>query len=592
MDRREFLKVMSIAFSTIPWATFSDRARSNSGIIGPDQYYSLSEFGDIRFLHITDCHAQLLPIYYREPDINIGIAAGYGKLPHLVGEKLMKLINIPENSREAYAYTHVNFRDLAELYGRVGGFAYLKTLIDKYRNEFRGRPDNTLLLDGGDTWQGSATALWTSGKDMVKASNLLGVDVMTGHWEFTYGEKTFYENIGNFNGNFVAHNITVKDESLFEGVEAYDEDTGHAFPPYVIKSMAGFSVAIIGQAFPYTPIAHPGRLVPHWSFGIREQELQTLIDHIRGEKKVNVIVLLSHNGMDVDLKLAGRVSGIDLIMGGHTHDAVPKAIVIENRIGKTIVTNAGSNGKYLGVMDIKVGRNGIADYRYYLKPVFPNLLKPDAGMQNLIRHIRKPFEKKLGKVLAVTDSLLYRRGNFNGTFDQLICNAQMAVNNSQIAFSPGFRWGTTILPGQEITLERLLDQTAITYPNTYVRELLGSEIKDLLEDVADNLFNPDPYYQQGGDMVRSGGIRYTLSPSASSGSRISNLTLSDGTKISPDKRYRASGWASTGENNSGAPIWEIVSDYLNHFGVINIQKTYLPDLAHIKHNPGISIKSR
>jgi sulfur-oxidizing protein SoxB len=344
---------------------------------------------------------------------------------------------------------------------------------------------------------------------------------------------------------------------------------------------------VLGQAFPYTPIANPSRFIPNWTFGIRDAEMQAMVDQVRSEEQPDAVVLLSHNGMDVDLKMASLVSGIDAVFGGHTHDGVPAAIEISNPGGKTLVTNAGSNGKFVGVMDLQLGDGGVVDYRYRLLPVFANMLQADTEMAAAIDTIRKPHERKLNETLATAESLLYRRGNFNGTFDQLICNAQRELGDAEIALSPGFRWGTSILPGQAITMEHVLDQTAITYPQTYVREMSGEQLKLILEDVADNLFNPDPYYQQGGDMVRLGGLNYVCDPSAAIGARISEMTLDNGKTVEAAKRYKVAGWATVGAESPGPPIWEIVAAYLRDKKTVNIIELNTPKLKNVAENMGI-----
>jgi sulfur-oxidizing protein SoxB len=472
------------------------------------------------------------------------------------------------------------------VYGKVGGFAHLRTLVNRLRQE--SGPDNSLLLDGGDTWQGSGTAYWTRGRDMVGACNLLGVDVMTGQWEFTYQDSEVMQNIGEFEGEFIAQNVRLTDDALFDGAAAYDEDSGHVFRPYTLRKVGGRTIAIVGQAFPYTPIANPSRFIPDWTFGIRADELQALIDGIRSRDKPDAVVLLSHNGMDVDLKLARVVTGLDAILGGHTHDGVPLPIVVENSSGKTIVTNAGSNGKFLGVLDFDFGTNGVRGFRYRLLPVFANLLPADPEMSAYIAGVREPWLDALEEPLAIADQLLYRRGNFNGTFDQIICDAQRAVGDSQIAFSPGFRWGTSVLPGDTVTMERVLDQTCITYPGTYVQDMSGEQIKLILEDVCDNLFNPDPFYQQGGDMVRVGGMNYVCEPKAASGSRISNMTLEDGTLVDASKSYRVAGWATVGSEAPGPPIWAVVATYLKDQKVAHVGKLDTPILKGVAANPGLT----
>ena len=533
--------------------------------------YTLPEFGNTTLLHFTDCHAQLLPLYFREPSVNIGIGKHRDVPPHLVGQQFLDFYGIKHNTADAHAYTYLDFTEATRIFGKMGGFAHLATLIKQLR-DLRGS-ENTLLLDGGDSWQGSATALWTQGRDMVAACNLLGVDAMTGHWEFTYGSQQVLENLKMFKGQFLAQNISLNDEAHFT---AY-ADSYRVFTPYTIKEMVNARIAVIGQAFPYTPIANPKRFIPDWQFGIDEFNLQEVVDEIKKHRRAEVIVLLSHNGMDVDLKLASRVSGIDIILGGHTHDAVPIPVRVDNLRGATWVTNAGSHGKYLAVLDLQIKAGRMKDFRYHLLPVFSNLINPDVEMQQLIDRIRSPYSERLRQPLAVTEELLFRRGNFYGTYDQLILDAQREVNDAPIALSPGFRWGASLLPGQTITTEDVMNLTAITYPETYVRNMSGLELKDILEDVCDNLFNQDPYYQQGGDMVRVGGMNYACNPRALMGARITDLRLNNGELIDAHKQYRVSGWATVGQKVAGPPIWEIVKAYLENnktirFGVTNQPK--------------------
>jgi sulfur-oxidizing protein SoxB len=579
MNRRQFIQLMSIASVAGPKSLPAAHKL-------PDDFYEMPPFGQVRLLHLTDCHAQLLPVYYREPHINLGLGERQGQVPHLVGDKFLQYFGLKPNTREAHAFTYLNYTEAAHQYGKVGGFAHLATLIKRLRESYG--TEKTLLLDGGDTWQGSGTAYWTRGQDMVGATNLLGVDAMTGHWEFTYHASEILANQQKFNGEFLAQNIFVKDEALFEGAEAFDEDSGLAFKPYTIRNLGGIRVAVIGQAFPYTPIANPARFIPDWTFGIHEQHLQKLINTIRQQEKPEVVILLSHNGMDVDLKLASKVSGCDVILGGHTHDGVPQPTQVKNRGGITLVCNAGSQGKFVGVLDLVIKNGQMTDYQYRLLPVFSNLIEPDKTMQTYIDQVRAPYLKQLNETLATTEQLLYRRGNFNGPFDQLIGDALRIQSEAQIALSPGFRWGTTLLPGQPITFEQVLNQTAITYPETYVQNLTGQKIKQILEEVADNLFYPDPYRQQGGDMVRVSGMHYVCDPTQSIYQRISNLTLNDGTPIEMNKRYKVAGWATVGHPSPGKPIWEIVADYLRDRKVIKLDKINQPKLRNIEGNPGIA----
>jgi len=548
--------------------------------------YGASPFGQARLLHFTDCHAQLLPVYFREPSVNLGFGDARDQPPHLVGDALLEYAGVEPGTEFAHAISHLGFTKSARRFGKVGGFSHLRTLVNQLRDE--AGPGNSLLLDGGDTWQGSGTAYWTRGRDMVGACNLLGVDVMTGHWEFTYQDEEVLQNIDEFAGEFLAQNVRLTDDAMFDGAPAFDEDTGHVFRPYTVRETGGRRIAIVGQAFPYTPIANPARFIPDWTFGIRAAELQELVDSIRAREQPDAVVLLSHNGMDTDLKLARIVTGLDAILGGHTHDGVPKPAIVSNKSGKTIVTNAGCNGKFLAVLDLDFGPGGVRDFRYRLLPVFANLLAPDGEMTAYIDEVRAPHVETLTDDLAVAEQLLYRRGNFNGTFDQVICDAQRRIGDAQIAFSPGFRWGSTVLPGDSVTMERVMDQTCITYPETYVQDMTGEQIKAILEDVCDNLFHPDPFYQQGGDMVRTGGLDYVCEPLAASGQRISEMTLDDGARIEPGKNYRVAGWARVGSKAPGPPIWDVVADYLREQQIARIDKLNTPLLKGVGVNRGLA----
>ncbi len=568
MQRREFLQLLAAAAA----AGFTLDSQELLASQGAEKFYDLPRFGNVSLFHFTDCHAQLLPTWYREPDANLGIGPASGHPPHLVGEHLLRAFAIRPGTAEAYAFTCLDFAAAARTYGQVGGFAHLATLLRLLRAN---RP-GALLLDGGDTWQGSATALWSRGQDMVGACQLLGVDIMTGHWEFTLGHQRVREIVDHdFAGNieFLARNIKTADFG------------DPVFTPYTLREIGGTRVAVIGQAFPYTPIANPRYLIPDWTFGIQEEEMQIQVDEARA-KGAAVVVLLSHNGMDVDLKMATRVSGIDAILGGHTHDGVPAPTLVKNRRGQTLVINSGSHGKFLSVLDLDVRAGAIQGYRYKLLPVFARLLPADPAMAAYIEQVRAPYRARLEEPLAVSEGLLYRRGNFNGSWDQLILDALLEVKGADIAFSPGFRWGTTILPGQTITMEQLLEQTAISYPYTTLSEMSGATIKALLEDLADNLFNPDPYYQQGGDMVRVGGMTYTCAPGARIGSRIRDLRLA-GRPMSADKIYKVAGWAPVAEGATGTPIWEVMADYLRDRKTIAPRRLNLPTLIGMEHNPGM-----
>ena len=584
LSKREFLQVLGAAgVAGMALGRHADAdAQQAQGAL-----YDIPRFGNVSLLHMTDCHAQLKPIWFREPSVNLGIGSMQGQLPHLVGEHLLKAAGIRPGTPQAHAFTMLDFETAARRYGRVGGFAHLATLVKMLKAS---RP-GALLLDGGDTWQGSATSLWTNAQDMVDACKLLTVDVMTGHWEFTYGMERVKEIVDkDFKGMTGAGGAAHRVDFVAQNVKTTDFGDP-VFPPYVIRPINGVPVAIIGQAFPYTPIANPRYMVADWSFGIQDDNLQKMVDEARG-KGAQVVVVLSHNGMDVDLKMASRVRGVDAIFGGHTHDGVPVAVPVKNGGGTTLVTNAGSNGKFLGVMDFDVKDGKVADFRYRLLPVFANQLKADPEMDALITKIRAPYEARLSEKLAVTDGLLYRRGNFNGSWDQLICDALIDVQGADIAFSPGFRWGTSLLPGDTITRELLMDQLAITYPYATLTPMSGEMIKTVLEDVADNLFNPDPYYQQGGDMVRVGGLTYTCTPAEKMGSRISDMRLK-GQPIEAGKTYKVAGWAPVAEEAKNAPgvkpVWDVVETWLKgQGGRVKARRINTPRLMGTAGNPGMA----
>jgi len=550
-----------------------------------DDLYDVGHFGNVRILHVTDTHAQLEPVFFREPGVNIGIGAMRGQPPHLVGRAFLEHFGIAPGTRSAHAFTFLDFQEAAQRYGRMGGFAHLKTLIDRLRAD--AGPGHSLLLDGGDLWQGSGQANALQGADMVDAANLLGVEAMTGHWEFTYGEETLRRNLERFKGEFLAQNVYLTEEAAFNNAPAFDAALGRVFKPATVKEIGGVRIAVIGQAFPYVPIAHPKRFTPDWSFGIREAELQKLVDETRRRQHADAVILLSHNGMDVDLKLASRVPGIDIILGGHTHDAVPRPVVVGNAGGKTVVGNAGSSGKFLAVVDLDVGNGAVKDIRYHLVPIFADLLKPDADMLALIKRHGAAFAADAVTPLATCGQLLYRRGNLTGPMDQVICDALRAVLDAQIALSPGFRWGNSVLAGAPITKAVLLSETAVTYPETYVQDMTGGQLKAIMEDVADNLFNPDPYYQQGGDMVRIGGMNYACAPNEAAGSRISDMTLDDGRPIEADKTYRVAGWASVNPQ-TGKPVGDVVAEYLLANKTLTLKRRNRVTLKGVADNPGFA----
>ena len=553
ISRRHFLQA-SIASSFI----FNSLGINNSAKVMAQQKISeknlldFKSFGNVSIMHITDIHGQLKPLYFREPDINLGVGNVLGKPPHITGKEFLKYFNIPLKSADAYSLSSEGFSNLAKTYGKMGGLDRIATVVKSIRSE---RP-NALLLDGGDTWQGSYTALKTNGMDMVKAFNLLGVNAMTSHWEFTLGIERVMELVENhLNFPFLGANIFDTE---------WDE---RAFEPYTFTEQNGKKIAIIGQAFPYMPIANPSWMFPGLSFGIREKNIQEIVNEVKS-KNADLVVLLSHNGFDVDRQLATRTEGIDIIFCGHTHDALPIPI-IEN---KTLLVASGSNGKFLSRIDLNVDK-GIKDFKYRLIPIFSDVISSDKEMANLINEERKPFLSILKEEIGETDSVLYRRGNFNGTWDDLICNAIIDERGADIALSPGFRWGPSLIPGSKITIEDIYNATAMSYPKVYLTEMTGNTLKIILEDVADNLFNPDPYYQQGGDMVRVGGMGYKIDINKSQGNRISEMTmLKTGDRIEPEKKYKVGGWASVNENTEGPPVWELVEKYIRRKKIIQIEK--------------------
>jgi sulfur-oxidizing protein SoxB len=552
VTRRDLLQLVGIA--GVVGATSH---RALAAALTPDRLLAFQALGNVTLLHLTDTHATLLPVYYREPDTLIEVGEWKNTPPYVTGQAFLNAYGFGRKSLEAYAYTHLDFAALASRYGKMGGYSHLATLVKQIRTE---RPGKTLLLDGGDTLQGSATSLWSRGLDMLEATNQLGVEVLVPHWEFTYGIERVREFFGDretrglFTGDFVAHNVA--DVS-------WGPPGDPVFHPYTIKAVGGVKVGIVGQAFPYTAISYPQRFVPNLTFGIQEDHLKKLVNELRDQKKADLVVVLSHNGLYVDLKLARRVQGIDVILGGHTHDAVPKPILID----KTIVVNSGAYGKFLSRLDLDVRSGKVVDYRYKLIPVLSRFLPEDQEMATLIKNIRAPYASQLAEKLAISESLLYRRGNFNGSFDEILLDALMQ-HYAQIALSPGFRFGITLLPGQEITLEDVYNHTSLTYPNTWVREMTGQEVKMVMEDVADNLFHRDPYYRQGGDMVRVGGLTYTIAPDKQQGERITDIRVG-GKPLEVKKQYKAAGWASLREVD-GPPACDVVADYLRRIKRVKI----------------------
>ncbi len=542
-SRRDFLQVSCATVGLLGFGSNLVSAAAKQTVT-QDDLLAFEPLGNVTLTHITDIHAQLVPIYFREPSINLGVGAMAGLPPHITGPDFLKKFGIEKSSANAYAMSSEEFTALAKTYGRVGGIDRIATLLKGIRAE---RPDNTLFFDGGDTWQGSYTSLKTGGEDMVKVMNALSPDAMTAHWEFTFGQERVQELVEQLDFDFLAGNVrdTEWDEPVFEAISYFER--------------GGVKVGVIGQAFPYSPIANPRYMMPDWSFGIQEELVQENVEKAKAGG-AELIVLLSHNGFDVDRKLASRVKGIDVILTGHTHDALPVAV----DVGGTLLIASGSHGKFLSRLDLDVRDGKVRDYRYKLIPVLSDVIAPDPEMAALVEEIRGPHASELNRVLGQTNSLLYRRGNLNGTFDDLICDALLSERDAEIALSPGFRWGASLLPGQDITVDDVYNMTAITYPNAYRNSMSGETLKNVLEDVADNLFNKDPYYQQGGDMVRVGGLGYRMNPNAEIGNRISDMTLlKSGKAIEASRDYTVAGWASVNEDVEGPAIYDLVSDYIS-----------------------------
>ncbi|MFH1345338.1 MAG: thiosulfohydrolase SoxB [Pseudomonadota bacterium] len=554
ISRREFLQATSAASALLLGSGLGDLGRvAAQQRLSQADIMRFDPLGTVTILHVTDIHAQLMPLHFREPSVNLGAGDAKGLPPHISDAEFRKYFKIATGSADAFALTSDDFVSLARNYGRMGGMDRIAALIRAVRAE-RGE-DKVLLLDGGDTWQGSWTSLQTKAQDMVDIMSALKVDAMVGHWEFTFGAERVKEIVDKAPFAFLAQNIRDNEwqEPVFEARKTFER--------------GGAKIAVIGQALPRTAVANPRWMFPKWEFGIREEDMQKQVDEARAEG-ASIVVLLSHNGFDVDRKLASRVKGLDVILTAHTHDAMPGLI----RVGDTVLVASGSHGKFVSRLDIEVKDKKVAGIRFKLMPVFADAIAPDPAMTALVEKVRAPFAKDLARTIGKTDSLLYRRGNFNGTFDDLICNAMLAERDVEIALSPGFRWGGTLVPGDTITWEHVTNATAITYPNCYRNQMTGAQLKEILEDIADNIFHPDPYFQGGGDMVRIGGMGYAIDIAKPVGSRISKLThLKSGQPIEASKAYTVAGWASINQNTQGPPIWDVVAAHVSKLGSVKIE---------------------
>ncbi|WP_299351373.1 thiosulfohydrolase SoxB [uncultured Shimia sp.] len=553
ISRRDFLQVSMAASAMVGASGFGNWSRlAAQQSLTQDDLLQFDTYGNVSLIHITDIHAQLKPIYFREPEINLGVGEANGHVPHITGADFRKLYGIADGSPSAYALTYNDFTSLAQTYGRVGGMDRVSTVINAIRAD---RPD-ALLLDGGDTWHGSYTCHQTQGQDVVNVMNALKPDAMTFHWEFTLGSDRVNEIVEGLPFAALGQNI----------FDAEWDEPAELFKPYKFFERGGVKIAVIGQAFPYMPIANPRWMFPEYSFGIREENMQAMVDEVRG-MGAELVVMLSHNGFDVDKKMAGRVQGLDVILSGHTHDALPEPVLV----GETIVVASGSNGKFVSRVDLDVRDGKMMGFRTKLIPIFSDVITPDPVITKLIDEQRAPYINELTEVIGKSDSLLYRRGNFNGTWDDLICEALIQERDADISMSPGVRWGPSILPGQDITREDIWNVTSMSYGEAYRTEMTGEFIHVILEDVADNLFNTDPYYQQGGDMVRIGGMGYKIDISKPQGSRISDMTLlKTGEKIDAAKTYQVAGWASVNEGTEGPMIWDVVESYIRKQGTVSV----------------------
>ncbi|QTN35178.1 thiosulfohydrolase SoxB [Cognatishimia activa] len=564
ISRRDFLQVSMAASALLGASGFGNWARlAAQQKLTQDQLLNFDTYGNVSLIHVTDIHGQLKPIYFREPSINIGVGSNKGAVPHVTGADFRKLYGINDGSPSHYALSSGDFAALAEGYGRVGGLDRVATVINAIRAD---RPD-AILLDGGDTWHGSYTTYHTQGQDMVNVMNALKPDAMTFHWEFTLGSDRVNEIVESLPFAALGQNI-------FDA--EWDEPT-ELFPPYKMFERGGTKIAVIGQAFPYMPIANPRWMFPEYSFGIRDENMAAMVDEVRS-MGAECVVVLSHNGFDVDKKMASVVPGIDVILSGHTHDALPEPVLV----GKTIIVPSGSNGKFVSRVDLDIRDGQMMGYRTKLIPIFSDVIAPDPEVSALIDAQRAPYEAAMGEVIGKTDSTLYRRGNFNGTWDDVICDALISERDAEIALSPGVRWGPSLIAGQDITREDIWGVTSMTYGEAYRTEMTGEFLKVVLEDVADNIFNPDPYYQQGGDMVRTGGLGYRVDVSKPQGERISNMTLlSTGEQIDPSKSYVVAGWASVNEGTEGPQIWDVVESHIRKLGTVTVQDNNSVDVVGI-----------
>ncbi len=561
VSRRDFMHLCAIF--GLGLATSSSASAQSIKNISLEDIYSFKDMGNFTLLHMCDMHAHLKPLYWREPSTLISAKNLVGTPGFLCGEAFAKHYGLEPSSLDAYFDTHINFEELAKKFGKMGGIAHMKSVLEHVRKT-RGK-ENVLFLDSGDTWQGTGVALKTRGEAIVKAQNYLGVDVMVGHWEFTYGKERVKELLEMLDAKFISQNI-VGDDPFGESFEEL------IFEPYTIEERGGAKIGIIGQSFPFTPTANPKEFTEGWSFGLRLDTLQEYVDELRDEHKVDCVVVLSHDGFSVDQEVARKVSGIDFILSGHTHDPSPSPIVINN----TVIVIAGSHGKYIGRLDVDARGGKVRGYEYKLIPIASNIIPADSEGEKLIEELYAPFAAEMNEVLGKTKNILYKRDTFFSTFDQLINDAIMDEMKCDISFTPGYRWGTTVLAGEDILMDNVYEMSATTYPDVYTFELKGKAIANLLEDIADNVFNENPLYQQGGDMSRLGGASYDIAVTNKTGTRISNLKIG-GKPIELEKIYIVSSWGGNLQNAGSnlqkdkiRPVYDIVRDYIKRKKVVDV----------------------
>jgi S-sulfosulfanyl-L-cysteine sulfohydrolase len=567
ISRREFLQMLALAAAGPGLHGSLAQARTLA-----ETMYAPAKFGDVSLIHLADRHAQLLPQYYREPSARVGVGQGRNEPPFLVGEHLLERFRVMPSTPHAHALTHLRFEDAAVVYGKVGGVAHLATVVNQLRAT---RPD-ALLLDSGDSWVGSGLAEWTQGRDGAEVSRLLGVDAMTGDWEFALGAdqlKMLLAGEAKGRTSFLAQNVRERGGGA------------RPFRPHSIYFVGGHPVGVIGLAYPHIGRYGVKNFVPDWEFGLDEPGLQASVDSVRA-RGVRLVVLMSHAGLPADLKLAKRLRGVDVILSGHSHDPMPQPFVVRGQSNQTLVVSGGAHGKFLGLLDLRMGDSGVLDYRYSLLPIFSRLIKPDAEMAAAVDRLRQPYAARLDETLAITEGALYRRDTFKGPFDQLVLDILRSTTKAEIAIGPGYRFGATLLPGDAITWQHILDYTA-GERGYCEEELSGAEIRNRLEAWSDEVFNPDPYEQSGEDMVRTAGLDFECDPAADHGRRIRRAFVGK-QSLEDGRRYKVVSWgvrslAATGTQS----VAGVVADYLRRAKNIAAIEPTMPRMIGREGNLGI-----